>query len=759
MERDHLVFLREASEVLALAGDEDPEAFLQQIVELVRRHIRADVASLYLYSRKDNALVLRATRGLPADAVGRVRLRLGEGLVGQVMRTLEPICERAASQNPLWKPVPGLDDDPHESFMAVPLHRGGERLGVLVAQRREADYFGHRDMLAMEALASQLSTTVANSRRMRRVVAAEEPIPAMIPGRVLSRGYAQARVVRMDDLDAGRRLQQGPFTETYGIAELDQALERTQRALTKLEQLLANKIPEVAAFLFTAYQMMLMDPQYGGQIRRRVSEGENAPVAIQNVTQEWLERFAAHPDPYIQDKSVDIADIGGRLLHHLVTPKDPSRGVQGAHVAVASDLYPSDVVELYAQGVRGVVLGQGGDTSHVVLLLRSLGIPTLIVDHPAVKRLVDDTRVLLDAENGALYVDPPEPVIKRFKAHQEAAKRQVAGVKPETWTRDGVRVYLFANINLLMELSLARAHHAEGVGLYRSEFPILMRAAFPAEEEQVVIFKRLFKEMEGRPVTVRTLDLGGDKEVRHPLKEREDNPQLGLRSVRLLLHYPELFHEQLRAILRGASGAPSLRIMFPMVGGVEELQRAKTAVSAALSSLQRDGLPHHSSPDIGIMIELPSAVAMMGELAREADFFSIGTNDLVQYLLGVDRGNREVADYYQPDHPAVLRAIHRVAVTGKRYGKEVSVCGEMAHEPKFLAFFLGIGLRRFSVDPRYLPMVQDTLEQLDLESAKVLAARLLRCADVTHVRRTFKHWEQQQAKDALDLDRDSDSLQ
>lgn len=742
MEADHLALLREASEVLALSGGEDPDEFLHRILELLRSHIRTEVASVYLYHKASDELVLRATRGLSPDSVGRVRLRLGEGLVGHVMKTLEPICEKRANQHPLWKAIPGINEEPFASFLAVPLHRGSDRLGVLVAQRRAEDYFDARDVLALEALASQLSTTMDSSWRLSRAsTSGPALVPTMVRGRVLSRGYACAPVVRMDEVYSSRRLQQGPFTQIYGVAELDRALELTRTELATLERHLADKIPEVAAFLFTAYQMMLMDAQFGDVIRKRVEQGENAPDAILAVTHEWLERFSAHPDPYIQDKSADIADLGGRLLHHLLNPATRRFRLQGAHVAIAGELYPSDVVELYAQGVRGVVLGQGGETSHVVLLLRSLGIPTLIVEHPALACMENGVRVLLDAEGGELFIEPPESVIRRFRAHQEASKRPQAGMHPETWTRDGVRVYLLANINLLVELSLARAHNAEGVGLYRSEFPVLMRAAFPSEEEQVIIFKRLFRDMDGRPVTVRTLDLGGDKEVRHPFKEREDNPQLGLRSVRFSLRYPELFHEQLRAILRGAAGAPSLRIMFPMVGGVEELRRAKAAVYGALASLQRDGLPHYTAPVLGVMVELPSAVAVMPELAREADFFSVGTNDLVQYLLGADRGNGEVADYYRPEHPAVLRAIHRVASVAQRYGRDVSLCGEMAHQPGFLPFFLGIGIRTFSVDPRFLPAMQRELEQLDLTFARGMARRLLRCPDLASVRQVLAEWD------------------
>lgn len=744
MERDYLAFLREAGEVLSLPQGENPDQPLEKIVELVRSHIRTDVASVYLFNKLTGELVLQATQGLAPESVGQVRLRLGEGLVGYVMEALEPVCEKTASRNPLWKPIPGINEELYESFLAVPLRRGSERLGVLVTQRREADYFEERDVLALEALASQLATAMENSRRLAKIVPRRGiSLPRMVRGKVLSPGYACAPVIHLDSAPAMCQLMPGPHLQRHSLTDLEQALAATRTELATMERSLERRVPEVAAFLFTAHQMMLMDPQFGGAIRKRVEHGENAPDAVIAVAQECMAYFAAHPDPYVQDKSTDIEDLAVRLLSHLLGVRRPGHQLQGAHVVIAQDLYPSDVVQLYARGVQGVILGHGGDTSHVVLLLRSLGIPSVIVDQPAVVELAEGTLVLLDAQEGEIHINPPEAVIQHFQerwANAVAVQAPLA-IKPQTYTQDGTQVHLLANVNLLGEVALARTLNAEGVGLYRSELLVLMRSAFPSEEEQVVVYKRLFQEMEGRPVTVRTLDIGGDKEIRHPLREREDNPQLGLRSIRFTLRYPNLFHEQLRAILRGAAGAAVLRIMFPMIGGIEELRRAKAALQSALTSLRHDGLPHFATPSVGIMVELPSTVVMLGDLAQQVDFFSIGTNDLVQYLLGVDRGNWQVMDYYRPEHPAVLRTLYRIIRLAQRHGREVSVCGEMAHEQRFIPFFLGIGIRHFSLDPRYLPQVQGIVESTDLTEARTFTKRLLRCPDLGMVRRVLEEYE------------------
>jgi phosphotransferase system enzyme I (PtsP) len=736
-ERDHLVFLREVSETLALPSGDDPDAFLQRIVALITSHIRADVASIYLYDRQRKRLVLRANRGLAPDSVDRVQLRMGEGLVGHVMETLEPLREKAASHNPLFKHVVGINEEPYESFLAVPLHRGGERLGVLVAQRREADYFGPRDMIALQTLAVQLTNAIDTARTLRQepgLLKGEPPLPRLIQGRIVSPGYAFGPVVRIDTVHTHRRLAAGPFVRRYSLEDLHTALQATDSDLTSLEQRFSRDLPEMAALIFSAHQMMLMDPQFAGGIIHRVEQGENPPEAIVTVAHECRERFAAHQNPYIQDKASDIEDLAARLLNNLLGTGGAEHGSGTGQVALARNLYPSDVVELYARDVRGIVLAHGGDTSHVVLLVRSLDIPALIIDQQSLFELEEGTRVLLDAHLGNLYVDPPKAALTHLpQQYRKPADTLRSVMKPQTHTRDGTRVHLLANINLLGEASLAAYLRAEGVGLYRSEFPFLLRPAFPTEEEQVIVYQRLIQDLHGRPVTVRTLDLGGDKASHHHILADEENPQLGLRSIRFSLRYPHLFHQQLRAILRGGAETDQLRIMFPMIGSLEELRAARAAVREAVQSLRADGLPHCDAPQLGMMVELPSVVALMDEFAREVDFFSIGTNDFVQYMLAVDRGNQDVAFYYRYAHPAVLRAIEQIVRVSLRHRKPVTLCGEMAHELRFVTFLLGIGVRSFSVAPYHLFALQQAIETVDLMEARELALRVLGCGEIAQI--------------------------
>jgi phosphotransferase system, enzyme I, PtsP len=733
MERDYLTLLRDVGESLTLLSGGNIDAFLERIVALVSSHIRTDVVSVYLYDSTAQELVLRATRGLAPACVGNIRLRLGEGLVGHVLQTLEPICEQAASQNPHFKYFPKTYEERFESFLAVPVHRSAERMGVLVAQRRERDFFGSRDVLALQVLASQLAGAIENARTVHtalaRKAAPETSIPTLVRGRTVSKGYAYARAVLLNTVRSRRFLAPQRFdTHYYTLAEFQSAIRATEEDLLALEQRFAAGLPELATLVFMAHQMMLIDAQFTGAMTERIRAGENPPEAIIAVAHAWMECFAALPEPYLQDKAADIADLATRLLDKLVKNERESVSL-AERILIARDLYPSDVLEFYAQKVQGIILTHGGETTHMALLARSLGIPLVIAQEPALLDLPEETRVLLDADIGNVYVDPPAAVVSRFSAREQArAATATVTVRPQTHTRDGVRVHLLANINLLSETELARELQAEGIGLYRSEFPFLIRPTFPSEEEQVVIYARLVQDLPERPIAIRTLDIGGDKGFGQQTAEPEENPQLGLRSIRFSLHFPEIFQQQLRAILRGGAAARDLRILFPMIGSLEEWRAAQAAVRSALASLAQDGLPHCSNPALGIMVEVPSAVQLMEEFAaEEIDFFCIGTNDLVQYLLGVDRGNEKVAAYYRPDHPAVLRSIHQVVSVAERYGRPVSLCGEMAHDLRFIPFFLGIGIRALSVDPRVLPALQPAIEAIDSREAATLAAKLLGC--------------------------------
>jgi phosphotransferase system enzyme I (PtsP) len=343
----------------------------------------------------------------------------------------------------------------------------------------------------------------------------------------------------------------------------------------------------------------------------------------------------------------------------------------------------------------------------------------------------------VDAVAGELHVAPPEPVIAGFESEREARRASEAGtLQPlaPTRTRDGHGIQLLANINLLSELPLARELGVKGIGLYRTEFPFLIRPEFPSEAEQYLIYRRLFEAIPEGPITIRTLDAGGEKMLAYSDAGSESNPELGLRSIRFSLRYREVFTQQLRAILRASAGSGRLRLMFPMISSLDEFLEASEVVRQCQRELAEEGLPVEEGVRVGTMIELPSTLAIIEDLAREADFFSIGTNDFIQFMLAADRSNELVADYYEPAHPAVLRGLARVATAGIAQGIDVAVCGEMAHDPAFIPFLIGIGIRTFSADPQFLSTVQEAIGGTDLFTAAAFSDDILGISTIRAIR-------------------------
>ncbi|NLE68474.1 MAG: phosphoenolpyruvate--protein phosphotransferase, partial [Lentisphaerae bacterium] len=388
-----------------------------------------------------------------------------------------------------------------------------------------------------------------------------------------------------------------------------------------------------------------------------------------------------------------------------------------------------------AQQAEAILLVGGGLTSHVAIIARSMQIPMVMSSEKRLLTLNAETMLLVDGDQGHVHVDPRPEVVENFKALEKAQRDAPALARrmmPETVTRDGARIMLMANVNLLSELAMVRQFGADGVGLYRSEFPFIARNDFPSEEEQYRLYRRIFDETDGMPVVFRTLDVGGDKMLSYFQNVSEANPFLGLRAIRFSLRNKDVFCCQLRAMLRAGLGA-RLRIMFPLVSSVDDFEQARSVVFECAGQLRAEGVPHNASPELGAMIELPSAVAVAAELARAADFLSIGSNDLIQYILAVDRTNQHISDLFIPHHPAVLRSMARVVHAARDCGKPVSLCGEMAANPAFARFLIGIGLRSFSMEVRSLPAIQKSMTEVNAAEAEQFAGDVLRLARIRDV--------------------------
>jgi phosphotransferase system, enzyme I, PtsP len=740
---DHVGLLLSISELNEMLNETTSlPAFLDRCIAVVAQHFGADVCSIYLYDSVQECLNLVSTIGLNRENAASVSLRLGEGLTGLALQELRPIMTAQSSKHPNYRFFPGLLEEKYDAYLGIPILRGIERIGVLVIQRESSRPFEESDLTALRGVANQVAAMIEyarllinNGKKTSPRAKENPPCPSFIKGRSASGGWALGPVLVKSEVRNLSALPDGVHSEPKTLDDFNHALERTIDQLTMYQKQVEERLTDVASLIFASHILLLKDEQFVGKVRRLIGEGVHPVKALVVVSEQYVTIFAKQNNPYFRQKADDIRDVAFRILDNLTHRAGGTRPVRNS-IVIAPDLVPSDILLLSVEKAAGIVLIGGGVTSHVAILARSLKLPMVIADVPALLELPAGSKALVDAETGNIFVDP-EPVVtapyeQRRKRGQKLGVTDKSSLHP--CTADGTEIAIFANVNLISDATDALAVHAKGIGLYRTEFPFMIRNAFPVEEEQYVVYHRLVESMRGLPVTFRTLDIGGDKALSYYADFVEHNPFLGMRSMRFCLENRGVFKSQIRAILRAGEKA-DLRIMFPMISSIDELDDAMAVVNECKQELLAERASFHPDPAVGIMIELPSALEICDELAKRCDFFSIGTNDLVQYILAVDRTNEKVAKYYCPHHPSVLRAIKRVADSAHKAGIELSVCGDMAHESRYLEFLIGSGIRTISIDPLYFPTVCSSLKSINTSRAVNYAEKLLACSSIKEAER------------------------
>ncbi len=742
---DHFQLICDIGEINQVFTDSRSiETFLQKIVDLVATHMATAVCSIYLFEESSSELVLSATHGLNPDSVGKVRLKLGEGLVGLALKELKIISEHTGKLHPNFKAIPGISEEKFDTFLAVPILRGVLKIGVLVIQREGRNAYSDKDIITMRAVTSQMANMLELARLFISINGSSRPapehkaisVPQLLKGKVASEGFAMGPARIVDRNRTFESFSKKIFAGSYTLNDFNNAISQTEHQLETLQKQVEEKLSDVASLIFTAHLLLLKDKEFVGSMQRKIEDGVNAPQAVIAVAKHYIDIFSRGSNLYIKEKVQDIEDLSIRLLGNLV-PELMSEYQCANHIIISTELFPSDMLKISSENALGIILVTGGTTSHLSILARSLGLPLVIIDSPSLLLIPDETHLLLDAEVGNLHVNPSKAVVDQFIARNEGRKKAasiMSSVCPETFTQDQKRISLYASINLLSDLKLANDVKCEGIGLYRTEFPFLIRSNFPSEEEQFVIYRKLVDGIGDKIITFRTLDIGGDKVLSYFDLPKEQNPFLGMRSIRFSLSNREIFDQQIRAMLRAGSGA-KLRIMFPMISTMEQFLEARNAVLESIHYLKNENIPHNSTPSIGMMVEVPSVLSIIDELAMAADFFSIGTNDLVQYLLAVDRTNEKVANLFIQHHPSVLRAIKQVANAAIRYGKSISICGDMATQERYIPFFIGIGVTELSIEPSSIPRIQELIKKIDSNKASLQAENILSTASITDVER------------------------
>jgi phosphotransferase system enzyme I (PtsP) len=723
------------------------KGLLQLVVRTIASHMHTHACAIFLLEKESNLLVMRATVGFNEEMIDQIKLHEGEGITGTALEQGKPICVGRGSEDPHFKHVPGIFEEKYESFLAVPIIHSSTKLGVIVMEDERADYYTDRDIRALTAIASQLATFLEHANmliELRQTQArhgeAEEEAGATgrgslsksyYTGKATSGGICQGWAVVVSG-NAGNDLIMHIAGEEYeeSMEGFERAIELTKRQLEEMQSHMEERLSEAGSLIFGSHLLMLSDEEFSGSMREHIRAGMKPSEAIGRVVNDYVHLFQKSDNVNIREKIHDVEDLGHRLLRNL-SGRASKDGDYSGQIVVADNLLPSELVKLAAQNVEGFIIRGTGLTSHISILSRSLNIPTVLLSEDEFFEHIDDTYLIVDAFQGSIIIEPEQEVIERYRNLQEEMS-SVTGEEAEEpaggelsnrcTTADGEVMELLANINLLSDLESARKAGTKGVGLYRSEYLFLVRNDFPPEEEQYLIYRRLMEQME--PVFFRTMDIGGDKFLSVANIKAEENPFMGLRAIRYALEKPEAFKPQLRALLRAGSTS-ELRILFPLIAGLDDFICAREMTMEAVRELREEGIEHNGDPLFGAMIELPSAAMLSEELAGQADFLSIGTNDLVQYVLGVDRTNNQVTHLYSPYHPAVLKTLKQIVDAARQHDTPVSVCGDSAGDPGMLTFFLGIGIRSFSVDPRLLPQVRSHIEAIELYTAQEAAQRML----------------------------------
>ncbi|MEE9519185.1 MAG: phosphoenolpyruvate--protein phosphotransferase [bacterium] len=739
MALEKLTTLEIISEIIARAHT--LRELLEQIVHLVAERMGTEVCSIYLL--EDELLRLKATVGLDEDAVDTVAMAVDEGLTGLVVEEGEAIAVEDAHSHPRFKYFPVTREERYHSFLGVPLQYLGDTLGVITVQKVESKPFGQDEVKMLKATAGQLSGVIVHARLLDQLHNQQtaEPPPSTVPSAAMvHRGIPAAGGIGVGTvhfLGAGSRL--GPVRERRSAdpdrerADLKKAVEASFLDLTLIEKMVSRRLSEAEGAIFHTHLLILRDQWFLQRIEEEIANGWSAATAVRRAVQTYVELFGNINDPYLRERAVDVVDVGRRLVANLVgeETEPPLVDVPEETVIVAEEMTPSDLVGLDKAKVKGIVLGAGYTTSHTVILAKSFGIPVVTGVGPMKELFVEGEEIIVDGSQGIVYCRPTDEIrheLERRTVWLKDRSAQLSALRDlPSETLDGQAICLGVNIGLAHEVEEAVRQGAEEIGLYRTEYAFAIRSGFPTEQEQVEIYRQTCSSFGGRSITIRTLDIGGDKSLPYfPIEEL--NPFLGWRSIRISLDRPDLLEAQLRAILRVSVDYP-VRILFPMISGAGELGQALAHLDLAKEQLEREGLPYDPEVPVGLMVEVPGAVAVIDSLLTRVDFVSIGTNDLVQYMLAVDRGNRKVANLYDPLHPAVLEALQRILKAGEIAGKEVSLCGEMAGEPHYVPLLLGLGFRSLSMLPPAILAVKEVVRSIYIADCQALAAKCLAASD------------------------------
>jgi len=743
MKKDRVSILEDIGKIITESAR--PHRTLEKIVELVADKFNTDVCSVYLLDTDKLSLVLQATVGLRKESIGGVRMSIHEGLTGLVLEKMQPVFVVNPAAHPRYKFFKESGEDIYKTFLGVPLVYHQNVLGVLVVQTVQEDAISKSDINLFTTIASQISATVAYSgllddlkkeRQDRRDLeeklleeveihaekTAKKGKKGLIRGMPVSPGFAEGQAHYLGESIGFDQIEYEETEDVSSeISRLEAAFTRSQEEIIALTKHVKDMSGEDEAIL-DAQVMALQDRSFKKKIIAHIKEGSCAEYALKKAVLKYVEFFSSMEDSYLRERGSDIEDMGKRVLRKLLGYEgQETRQFTRETVVIASDISPIDLIGLRQDNLKGIVLSRGGKTSHAVILAKSFEIPMVIGVRDMLDTVKENDFLIVDGTSGLVFSKPPQVIIDeyaRLKAEKANNFQRLDVLRDlEAKTKDGYEIKLGANIGLLSDLELVKKYGAEHIGLYRTEFPFLVRKEFPSENEQFLLYKKVVEGAEGRPVTIRTLDVGGDKFLSYLDYPKEQNPYLGWRSIRVSLELDDIFRTQIRAILK-ASAFGHIKILFPMITTVGEVRSITSLLDEEKNLLEKRGSSFDTTINIGIMVEVPGTVKILDRLLHYVDFVSIGTNDLIQYTLAVDRNNQKVAELYDPLHPAVISTILDVVSICKKNNKEVSICGEAASNPRCAYLFTAIETDKLSMNPASIPVIKDLIRKVRLSDTK-----------------------------------------
>ena len=707
---------------------------LDILVTEICKAMETEVCSVYLADHDRRCYYLMATRGLKKPRGRTITLAFDEGIVGLVGRLAEPINLADAQKHPSFKYIPSVKEEKYRAFLGVPIIQRRQLLGVLVVQQRELRQFDESEESFLVTLATQMAAILSLSQltalfgqyRQTRIRAL-----AASSGVGIAEGWMDATLPLMEQVYEASTLDTALERE-----RLTGALEEASSEFRRYSKRFAAGAQKETAAIFDLYSHLLSDPRLRKELFEEVDKGFVAEWAVKTVIEKFAAQFAALTDGYLKERAGDLRALGQRLLFHLDDTTQAADTWPERFVLVGDELSATTLAELPQDRLAGVVVRDGAANSHAAIMVRALGIPT-VIGAEIQPSVLHGRMLVVDGYRGEVLVDP-EPVLlheyqRLIREENELSRLAEDDVERPAALESGERIKVMLNAGLSPEHEQKLGSRIDGIGLYRTEIPFMLQSGFPSEEEQVAQYQGMLQMFNDKPVTLRTLDIGADKQLPY-MPISEENPCLGWRGIRITLDQPEIFLIQVRAMMRANAATGNLSILLPMVTSIEEIDEAKRLIERAARDVEEMIGYEIPRPRIGVMLEVPSMVFLLPHLANRIDFISVGTNDLTQYLLAVDRNNTRVANIYDSLHPAVLRALSMIAQDADRYDLDLRLCGEMAGDPMCVTLLIGLGFRHLSMNGRSVARVKYLLRHVDLEEAQTLARRSLEAQMATEVR-------------------------